>query len=135
MGYEISRCEPFGEFLSLNRLFGVEGGFWAPLLDVEETRDEVIVRAELPGLKKEEIKLQVEGDLLVLSGERKSESESKEKTVHRLERVYGQFQRALRLPSKVDGGRATAAYEAGVLTVKLPKREEAKPKEIAIEVK
>ena len=127
MGYEL---------LALNRLFGVTtDGFWAPLLDLEETRDEVIVQAELPGLKKEEIKLQVEGDLLVLSGERKAESESKEKTVHRLERVYGQFQRVVQLPAEVDGGRATAAYEAGVLTVRLPKREEAKPKEIAIEVK
>ena len=127
MGYEL---------LELNQLFGVTTeGFWAPLLDVEETRDEVTVRAELPGLNKEEIKLQVEGDLLVLSGERRAESESKEKTVHRLERVHGKFQRVLRLPSEVDGGRATAAYEAGVLTVRLPKREEAKPKEIAIEVR
>ena len=127
MGYEL---------LALNRLFGVgTDGFWAPLLDLEETRDEVIVRAELPGLKKEEIKLQVEGDLLVLSGERKSDSESKEKTVHRLERTYGQFQRVVELPSQVDGSRATAAYEAGVLTVRLPKREEAKRKEIAIEVR
>ena len=135
MGYEISRCEPFGEFLSLNRLFGVMDRLWAPLLDVEETRDEVTVRAELPGLKKEEIKLQVEGDWLVLSGERKSELENKDKTVHRLERAYGRFQRAVQLPSEVDGGRATATYEAGVLTVRLPKREEAKPKEIAVEVK
>ena len=68
------------EFLALNRLFSVTtDGFWAPLLDVEENRDEVIVRAELPGLKKEGIKLQVEGDLLILSGERKAEAESKEK--------------------------------------------------------
>ncbi len=127
MGYEL---------LALNRLFGVTTeGFWAPLLDVEETQDEVTVRAELPGLKKEEIKLQVEGDLLVLSGERKQESESKGKTIHRLERVYGQFQRAVQLPSEVDGSRATAAYESGVLTIRLPKREEAKPKEISIEVK
>ena len=127
MGYEL---------LALNRLFGVTTeGFWAPLLDVEESRDEVIVRVELPGLKKEGIKLEVEGDLLVLSGERKAESENKEKIVHRLERVYGQFQRAVQLPSEVDGSRAVAAYEAGVLTIRLPKREEAKPKEIAIEIK
>ena len=124
------------EFLALNRLFDVTAeGFWAPLLDVEESRDEVIVRAELPGLKKEGIKLQVEGDLLVLSGERKAESENKEKIVHRLERVYGQFQRAVQLPSEVDGSRAAAAYEAGVLTIRLPKREEVKPKEITVEIK
>ncbi len=108
------------ECVSLNRLFDVSDRFWVPLLDVEETREELVIRADLPGLKKEDMKLQIEGSVLVLAGARKP---------------YGQFQRALQLPSEVDGGRATAAYEAGVLTVRLPKREEAKPKEIAIEVK
>ncbi len=129
MGYGISQWEPFGVWLS------EQEKFWAPLVDVEETRDEVVVRAEIPGLKKEEIKLQAQGDLLVLTGERKNESETKEKTVHLVERTYGRFQRVLQLPAEVDGSRAKAAYEAGVLTIQLPKREEAKPREIAIEVK
>ena len=129
MGYGISQWEPFGVWLS------EQEKVWAPLLDVEETQDEVVVRAELPGLKKEEIKLQAQGNLLALTGERKGESETKDKTVHLIERASGRFQRVLQLPAEVDGSQARASYEAGVLTIRLPKKEEAKPKEIAIEVK
>ena len=129
MGYTISRWEPFGVWVSEQEKFR------APLVDVEETQEEILVRAELPGLKKEEIKLQTQGDVLVLTGERKMESETKENTVHLVERTYGRFRRVLQLPAEVDGSRAKAAYEAGVLTVQFPKKEEAKPREIAIEVK
>lgn len=130
MTYELTRWDPFEELVSLQ-----EGGIWAPAIDVEENKDEVIVRAELPGMKREEIKLQIQGDVLTLTGERKWESETKDKRVHLTERAYGKFQRSLPLPSVVDGTGTKASYEVGVLTVRLPKREEAKPKEIAIEVK
>jgi HSP20 family protein len=131
----------------MNRLFreffGRRGGrlargdssIWFPALDVEETKDEIIVKAELPGIRKEEISLQVQADTLTLSGVRKSESETKDKTIHLVERSYGKFQRSIALPCKVDATRAKAVYEDGVLTVRLPKQEEVKPKEIAIEVK
>jgi len=102
---------------------------------MEETKDEIIVKAELPGIHKEGISLQVQADTLTLSGVRKSESETKDKTIHLVERSYGKFQRSIALPCKVDATRAKAVYEDGVLTVRLPKQEEVKPKEIAIEVK
>ena len=114
-------------------LFG--RGFWAPVTDVEETKDEVVVKIELPGLKKEDIKLQIHSDALVVTGERKQESETKEKAFHRVESSYGKFQRVIALPSEVDADRARATYESGVLTVQLPKSEQAKPKELSIEVK
>lgn len=137
MAFEMTRWEPV-ELTTLerqlNQLFGNEK-LWMPAMDVEETKDEVLVRAELPGLKKEEIRLQVHGDALVLSGERKQESERNDRRLHIVEREYGQFQRVIQLPAEVDGAQAKAQYEAGVLTIRLPKREEAKPKEISIEVK
>lgn len=134
MMYELARWDPFADLLGWRRN-GLDGGFWAPLLDVEETTEEVVVQAELPGMKKEEIKLQVQGDTLLITGERKSQARTQDKTLHRAERVYGKFQRVIQLPSEVDGSRTRATYEAGVLTIQLPKREEAKPKEIQIEVK
>ncbi len=136
MGYGLS-CDPFSELFGrrLQASVGEEGILWVPPMDVEETKDEVVVRAELPGLKREEIHLQAQGDTLVLTGERRQETESKDKTVHLVERAYGKFQRVVSLPSEVDGARASASYENGVLVIRLPKREEIKPKEIAIEVK
>ncbi|MCM8794398.1 MAG: Hsp20/alpha crystallin family protein [Candidatus Omnitrophica bacterium] len=150
MALELTRWNPFRDMVSLqedvNRLFGdfwgrgaqkgwLQDGFWAPAVDLEETKDEVIVKAQLPGMKKEDITLQVQGDTLVLTGERRHESETKEKTIHLVESSYGRFQRIINLPSDVEGNRAKATYEAGVLTVRLPKSEQAKPKEIAIDVR
>ncbi len=135
MTFELTRWEPYGNMVTLqNRMNQLFGDFWVPSVDVEETKDEVIVKAELAGLKKEEISIQVEGNTLLVTGERRYESETKDKTVHLVEGSYGKFQRVLGLPSEVDGSRAKATYENGVLTVRLPKAEHAKPKEIAIEV-
>jgi HSP20 family protein len=86
-------------------------------------------------MKKEEIKLQVTGDTLAITGERRSESETKDKTYHRIERSYGKFKRIIGLPSEVQGTKAKASYENGVLVIHLPKTDEAKPKEISIDVK
>ena len=134
MGFGLRKCDPLQVVLRED-IDGLFGDFWAPLIDVEETKDEIIVKAQLPGLKREEIKLQVQQDALVISGERKAESETEEKTVHLVETVYGKFQRVLGLPVDVKADSASATYEAGILTVRLPKAEEAKPKEISIEVK
>ena len=125
MPYRLMTCDPFQNLQA----------FWIPSMDVEETQNEIVVRAELPGLKKEEIHLRAEGDALVLTGERKQEAETKDKTLHLVERSYGKFHRVIQLPAEVDGACASAGYEEGVLTIHLPKREEAKPREISIEVR
>ena len=106
---------------------------WAPALDVEETNDAMIIRAELPGMKREEIKVTVAEDTVTISGERKYESEQKDRTFHRVERAYGSFQRTVALPVSVQGDKAAASYKAGVLELVLPKAERVKAREIAIE--
>lgn len=150
MKHEITKWESMPDILSLqdemNRLFLdffgqspgrrlMSGSLWAPVMDIEETKDDIIVKAEIPGMTKEDVKIQITGDLLTISGERKREEESRDKTYHRIERSYGQFQRMITLPGEVQSARAKASYENGVLTIKLPKSEEVKPKEISIEVK
>ena len=136
MGFGLSKCGPYREAVLFQEdPSSFSRDFWVPALEVEETKEEILVKAQLPGLKREEIQLQIQGDALVISGERKSETETKEKTVHLVETAYGKFQRIIGLPAEVDGTRATAVYEAGVLTVRLPKSEQAKPKEINVVVK
>lgn len=108
---------------------------WAPAIDVEETKDSLIVRAEIPGMTKEDIKIQTVGDTLVISGERKHESEEKDRHFHRVERAYGKFQRMMQLPIEVQSDKAKASYKDGVLEIIFPKSEKAKAREIEIEVK
>ena len=144
MARHLIRWDPMREVNSLrddmDRLFDSMIGryptehaaVWAPALDVEETKEAVIVRTELPGMKKEDIKISVSGDELCISGERKHEAEDKGKTFHRIERAYGKFQRALVLPADVQGDKAKAAYKDGVLELTLPKSEKAKSHEIAV---
>ena len=107
-------------------------GFWAPSVDVEESNDAITIRAEVPGMKKEEIKLTVTDDTVTISGERRHEEEQKEKTFHRIERIYGKFQRTIALPADVEGDKARASYKAGVLELVLPKSAKAKAHEIQI---
>ncbi len=108
---------------------------WAPLVDIEETKDSIIVRAEVPGMKKDDVKIQVVGDNLVISGERRHQAQDKERHFHRIERSYGVFQRVVTLPMEVEPDKAKASYENGVLEISFPKSEKSKTKEIAIEVK
>jgi len=103
-------------------------------MDIEETKDELVVKAEIPGMTKEDIKIQITADVLSISGERHHDEDTKDKTYHRIERTYGKFQRIIRLPTEVQSGKTKAAYENGVLTIRIPKSEEVKPREIAIEV-
>jgi len=110
-------------------------GLWAPLMDIEETKDELVIKAEVPGMAKDDIKIQINHDVLSISGERKHEEETKDKTYHRIERTYGKFQRIIRMPTEVQSAKTKASYENGVLTIRIPKSEEVKPREIAIEVK
>lgn len=146
----IVRWDPFDAFLSaqqdLNRIFRrgwlsptgeseiSKGGTWAPAIDVYETDDSLTIEAELPGLDPKDIDVSIEEGVLTLRGERKLEKEVKEENYYRVERAYGAFQRAVRLPAEVDAEKVKANYDNGVLKVKVPKVEPAKPQSIPIEV-
>src|SRR5262249_5822238 len=125
---EINRLfeEPFSGLARASEFFDV----WSPALDVYEDKDNLIVKAELPGLKKDEIDISIHEGALHISGERKQESEHKGGETYRSERFYGRFHRTVGLPKPVDAGKVNATYKDGVLTVTLPKSEEAKPKQI-----
>ena len=107
---------------------------WTPALDVYEDKDNYTVKAELPGMKKEEIEVSLHEGTLSISGERKSESKHEDAEVYRAERFFGRFQRTVSLPSAVAADKVKAAYKDGVLTITLPKTEEAKPKHIDVAV-
>ena len=113
--------------------FAGTGRGWAPPVDIYETHDrEFVIKAELPEMKREQINVTFENNVLTLSGERTSEFEENSGAIHRTERVFGKFTRSFTLPATVDGNRITAAYKDGVLTVRIPQREEAKPKQITV---
>ncbi len=118
----------------LDRLFESPVRSWAPALDVQEDKDNFVIRTELPGLKREDIEVSLHDGALIISGERKVEKVEEGVEIHRQERFYGKFQRALTLPTPVAAEKITAQYKDGVLTVTLPKVEEAKPKQIDISV-
>lgn len=128
----------FGRLASLqdelDRLFESPLTGWAPALDVHEDADNFTIRAELPGLKREDINVSLQDGALVISGERKSEKVEEGVEIHRQERFYGKFQRALTLPAPVAADQVKAAYKDGVLTVTLPKAEGARPKHIDVSV-
>jgi len=112
-----------------------EQALWAPAVDVEETNEAMIIRAELPGVNREDIKVRVAEDTVTISGERKYEAEQKDRTFHRVERAYGAFQRTIVLPVSVQGDKAAASYKSGVLELVLPKAERVKAREITVESK
>lgn len=109
--------------------------FFKPAVDIFENEDSLVMNMELPGVNKEDVKVDLDNNLLTISGERKFDSEVKEENYHRIERAYGQFQRSFTLSNKVDGEKIKAKYNNGVLEVVLPKKEEAKPRQINIDVK
>jgi len=106
---------------------------WNPTVDVAETSDEVVVKAEMPGMSKDDIDITVEDNQLILSGEKKQEQEEKDSNYYRVERSYGAFRRIFTLPARVDVATVKATYQDGVLTVRVPKAEAAKAKKIEIE--
>ena len=118
----------------LNHLFESPMSAWAPVLDVREDADNFAISAELPGLKRNDISVSLQDGALVISGERTVEKVEEGVEIHRQERFYGKFQRALTLPTPVAADKIKAQYKDGVLTVTLPKAEEAKPKQIDISV-
>jgi HSP20 family protein len=147
----IVRWEPFRDLFSLqermNRLFeesarglgrGQEEdwsvGAWAPVVDIFEQGNDLVLKAELPGVDPRNVDIRIENNVLMLSGERKADSEVKRESYHRVERSYGTFTRSFTLPSTVDTANVKADYKDGVLKIVLPKREEAKPKQVQINV-
>lgn len=119
--------------------FSSEGGelrgTWSPSVDIAETENELVVSADLPGVNKEDIKVNVQNNVLTFSGERKQGTKSEENNYHRLERSYGFFSRSFALPATVKADAIKAVYKDGVLRLTLPKVEEARPRQIAVDVK
>ena len=107
---------------------------WAPAIDVMETNEEFQIRAELPGVEKKDVKLSVENGVLLISGHREQEKEEKGKRYHKIERAYGNFARSFTVPETVDAEKVTAEFKNGLLTVRLPKSEKARPKSIEVKV-
>ena len=145
----IARFDPFREMASLqdrvNRIFAdayggreddvMNRGAWVPPVDIYQTdKHELVMKAELPDLDREDIQLRVENNTLTISGQKKMETEVKEHQYHRIERTFGQFSRSFTLPPTVDTNAIAADYKNGVLTVRLPLRDEAKPKQIQVQV-
>ena len=145
----IVRWDPFRELNAvqerMNRLFGdvyraadddvMRRGAWAPPVDIYDSGNhELVIKAELPDMSKDDIEITVENNTLTLRGEKKMDSAMKDECCHRIERTYGTFSRTFSLPTTVDTSKVPADYKNGVLTVKLPVREEAKPKQIQVHV-
>jgi HSP20 family protein len=125
----------FGGLPTRERTNGLLEGAWRPSVDVYQAEDKIVVKADLPGVTKEDIDVSVVDNFLTIKGERKHETEVKEEDVHRVERSYGTFERSFELPGTVEAGKIEATYKDGVLEVTLPKKPEAKPKQIAVKVK
>ena len=108
---------------------------WSPAVDILETENELVVKADLPDVERENIDVRVENQTLSIKGERRFEEDASAQGYHRSERSYGSFVRSFAVPNSVDTEKVSADYNNGVLTVKLPKKEAAKPKQIRVEVK
>jgi HSP20 family protein len=143
------RWQPFHELediqARLNRLFSGMGlstsrdesvsfTAWAPAVDIEESDKEYLVKADLPEVKKEDVKVTVEEGVLTIEGERRQEKEEKNKRFHKIERAYGKFVRRFELPAEVDGAKVQADFKEGVLNVHLPKSPSGTPKTIQVKV-
>jgi HSP20 family protein len=149
----LTRWDPFRDMATLHdrvdRLFedtlgrlrtpfsdeALEGTSWVPAVDIVEKQNELVLRADLPGIDPKDVDISVQNNTLTLRGERKFESDVKEDDFRRVERVYGSFVRSFALPQTVDPEKVEAEYRNGVLHVTLPKRPEAKPKQIKVAVK
>lgn len=148
MQFELTPWRPFSELTTLRddmdriweRFFGKWPGMepfrreWTPSLDVSETKNNIVVNVEAPGIDPKDIDISLTGDVLTIKGEKRQEKEEKDENYHRVERSYGVFARSVRLPHEVQSGKIEASYKNGILKITLPKSEEAKKKEIKITV-
>jgi HSP20 family protein len=126
--------EPFVSFPQSCLGTAPVGTEWRPLVDVVETKEQTLLKVEIPGVKPEDFAISIEKDTLTVKGERRQELEATEEGYTRLERAYGTFQRSMILPPTVDADKVKATYRDGVLEIQLPKKEEAKPNSIQVEV-
>jgi len=143
----LTRWEPAREMMTLreamDRLFddafthplSMRDGWPAPAIDMYQTDDEIVVKASLPGIKADEVQINITGDVLTLKGEVKHEEEKNDKAWHIREQRWGSFQRSVTLPTNVVSDKAQAEFENGILTITLPKAEEVKPKTITVKAK
>ena len=124
----------FNEPFFLTSFFNDEAsmGHWQPVVDIYDDKDRIVIKAELPGMDKKDIKVDLKDHILTLEGERSYEHEAKEDHYYRKERVFGKFQRSFRLPVNLDPAKINADYKDGVLKIEIPKPEEEKPKKIAV---
>jgi HSP20 family protein len=131
---EVNRL--FDSFFGRPAAAGTGSGLrmWVPVLDMHETKDDVVLNFELPGVTEKDISLSITGDLLTLNGERTFNRDVKDDSYHHVERAYGKFERSVELPMAVQAAKVKATYRDGVLEVRLPKAEEVKPKEIKIDI-
>jgi HSP20 family protein len=148
MTWRLERRDPFRNLADveseMNRVFdayfgrpvrpGVVDRVWAPAIDIYETKDDLVVSVELPGVREKDVHLSMTGDVLTLRGQRVADHDVKEENYHRIERWSGSFERDIPLPIPVQADRVRATYRDGVLEVRLPKIDEAKPREIRIEL-
>jgi HSP20 family protein len=128
----------FGEGYAPLRRSGEENwslAAWSPACDIYETDNELVIKLELPEVKKEDVKVSIENNLLTITGERKFSEETKRENYHRVERSYGEFIRSFSLPGFVDTAKINAEFKDGILRVTMTKREEAKPKQVEVKVK
>jgi HSP20 family protein len=146
----VTRWDPFKEMDELNRRLGslfslsqpragngkeaMTVAEWSPLVDITEDAREYLIKAELPEVRKEDVKVTVEDGVLSITGERKFEKEEKDKRYHRIERAYGSFTRSFTVPEDADDSKVSAEFKDGVLTVRLSKNEKARPKSIDVKV-
>ena len=144
----IVRWEPLRDLVNAQRDFGrlfrdafssqldeteLSTRSWAPPVDIYETDNDIVLKAELPGVDSKDVEVRVEDNTLYLKGERKFEKEVKDQNYHRIERSYGSFARSFSLPSSISTDKVKAEFKDGLLTISMPKREEAKPKTVKIE--
>ena len=143
--FEVTPWRPFRELSNLRREmddfwgnladereFLPMRGEWMPSVDISETKDSLVVKAEIPGMESKDIDISLSGDLLTIKGEKKQKTEEKKENFHRIETRYGAFSRTIRVPVSVDPEKIEASYDNGVLKITLPKKEEVKAKQIEI---
>jgi HSP20 family protein len=109
--------------------------YWTPAVDIAELENEYVVKMELAGVNRDDVKISLESNILTIKGEKKQDKEEKNENVHRVERSYGSFQRSFTLPTKVKSDNIDAVFKEGVLSISLPKTVEAKPKQIEVKIK
>lgn len=148
--YGMDRWEPFRNLVDIqgdvNRLFDTflgrpapaaasTGRAWIPAVDMHETKDDLVLKVEVPGVREKDVAVSITGDLLSIRGERRwSEEDARDQKLLHVERVYGQFERLIQLPLAVQADKVKATYRDGVLEIRLPKAEELKPREIKIDI-